>query len=192
MNKKNNGRPALYNKKLRDEICSRLADGESLRSICRDSHIPHRDTINRWIIENRGEVVKDGVVVEQGFYDHYSRAKDVCLDNMADEILEISDDGTNDYVKKLSEKGNEFVIVDHEHVNRSRLRVESRKWYLSKLAPKRYGSENTIKHQQLDKSGNNIDPVSSIDINIHSKEIADAVEKEMSRILGEYEDEKSD
>jgi hypothetical protein len=56
---------------------------------------------------------------------------------MADRLLEIADDGTKDF--KLDSHGN--LIADHEHINRSRLRVDTRKWYLSKLAPKRYGEK---------------------------------------------------
>lgn len=60
---------------------------------------------------------------------------------MADELLEIADDGSNDWMEKTVGSGETITVVDHEHVQRSRLRVDTRKWYLSKLAPKRYSEK---------------------------------------------------
>lgn len=65
----------------------------------------------------------------------YARAKDVAVEAMADEIVSIADDGSND--SYLDEDGNRQNLPDV--VQRSRLRVDTRKWLLSKLAPKRYG-----------------------------------------------------
>jgi hypothetical protein len=59
---------------------------------------------------------------------------------MADELLEISDDNSRDY--KSDTNGN--LSADHEHINRSRLRIDTRKWYLCKLAPKRYGEKVSV------------------------------------------------
>jgi hypothetical protein len=59
------------------------------------------------------------------------------LDTMAEQLLEIADDGTNDFV--ADKHGG--TTLNMEHINRSRLRVDTRKWYLSKLAPKRYGEK---------------------------------------------------
>jgi hypothetical protein len=56
---------------------------------------------------------------------------------MADQLLEIADDGSGDY--RLDSHGN--LVVDHEHIARCRLRIDTRKWYLAKLAPKRYGDK---------------------------------------------------
>lgn len=61
---------------------------------------------------------------------------------MADEILEISDDGSNDWMERLGKEGEPAGWqLNGEHVQRSRLRVDTRKWILSKLAPKRYGDK---------------------------------------------------
>jgi hypothetical protein len=56
---------------------------------------------------------------------------------MAEEILEIADDGTNDTYK--DDNGNERT--DQEVIGRSRLRVDARKWLLAKMLPKKYGDK---------------------------------------------------
>jgi hypothetical protein len=111
------------------EICERLAAGETLRAICRDERMPARSTVHCWIVENH-----------EGFADQYARARDTGLDEIADEIIEISDDGTNDTYR--DDEGN--MKVDADVLGRSKIRVDSRKWYLSKMAPKRYGERTTI------------------------------------------------
>jgi hypothetical protein len=71
------------------------------------------------------------------FFEQYTRARNTGLEVMAEHCLDIADDATNDWATDAD--GN--PVVDQEHINRSRLRVETRKWYLSKLAPKRYGDQ---------------------------------------------------
>ena len=92
------------------------------------------------------------------FAEHYARAREVQLEHMAAEILEISDDGRNDYVE--DEDGREVVNTDH--IQRSKLRVDTRKWLLSKLKPKVYGDAQTLKHADAD--GNKIQAVVNVTI----------------------------
>jgi hypothetical protein len=73
------------------------------------------------------------------FFAHYARARDLGADAIADEILEISDDRSNDWMDRSLPDGSVKREPDHEHINRSRLRVDTRKWLLAKMAPKRYG-----------------------------------------------------
>jgi hypothetical protein len=124
--KRPRGRPTVYTQELADAICARLAQGETLKSICRNDGMPDDATVRTWALNDY-----------QGFYPRYACARQLGLDAMADQLLEIADDGTKDF--KLDSHGN--LIADHEHINRSRLRVDTRKWYLSKLAPKRYGEK---------------------------------------------------
>lgn len=100
---------------LAEEICERLIEGESLRSICRDDHMPSAATVCRWQVE-RSE-----------FAEQYARARAAQADTLADELLDIADD-------------------DAEDVNRSRLRVDARKWIASKLKPKSYGDKMDVNH----------------------------------------------
>lgn len=76
------------------------------------------------------------------FADQYARAREMQADHFAEEILEISDDATNDWM--LRQQGEEpFEVANHEHISRSKLRVDARKWLMSKMAPKKYGEKVT-------------------------------------------------
>ena len=116
-----------------DEICLRTFNGESQRSICRDPDMPSRERLVKELLENSDFAAK------------YTRARDGMYQAWAEEILEISDDSTTDYVMKVGRNGHEYEAVDQEHIQRSRLRVDSRKWLLSKLLPKTYG--DNVKHE---------------------------------------------
>jgi hypothetical protein len=66
----------------------------------------------------------------------YARATQMRAEKMADETLEIADNFEHD-VNKIDG----IVITDHAAINRDRLRVDTRKWLLSKLHPKKYGDK---------------------------------------------------
>lgn len=125
------GRPTAYTSEIAETICNRLAAGESLRAICETEGMPDESTVRAWAIENR-----------EGFSPHYARAREVQFERWADEILEIADDGSRDTV--VNADGVE--IVNHDHINRSRLRVDTRKWLLSKLLPKKFGDKVQNEH----------------------------------------------
>ncbi len=125
------GRPTKYTPELGMEICTRLASGESLRSICEPSHMPAASTVCLWVIENR-----------DGFSERYARARELQYLGIADELLDVSDDGRNDWMlRKIG--GQEVEVVNREAVERSKLRVETRKWILAKMLPKVYGDKVT-------------------------------------------------
>ena len=130
-------KPKPYDPKLGDEICDRLVDGESLRSITRDDHMPNASTVFKWLNEN------------EVFAKQYAHAREAQADTLADEILDIADDKTNDTEMVRSKDGEElYEKANTEWINRSRLRVDSRKWIASKLKPKKYGDK-------LDVTSNN-------------------------------------
>lgn len=118
--------------KLFDTICDRLAEGRSLRSICRDDDVPVSESL-----------VRKRVIRNAEWGTRYASARDVGLDAMSDEMLDIAHDGSNDWMTIETDKGNIKEVTNHEHVTRSRLRVDTLKWHLSKLAPKRYGDRIT-------------------------------------------------
>lgn len=113
---------------IRLKILERLAEGRSLRAICNDSDVPVTPA-----------AVRKAVLTNTGFGTQYVRARDLGLDAMAEEILEIADNSSGDWVQKVNKDGSVEWVFNHENVQRSRLRCDTRKWYLSKLAPKRYG-----------------------------------------------------
>jgi hypothetical protein len=71
------------------------------------------------------------------------------LQAWADEICEIADDGRNDWMTVTRRNGNEVAVENREVVNRSRLRVDTRKWLMSKLHPEQYG-EHVELHGHVD------------------------------------------
>lgn len=80
------------------------------------------------------------VAADEVFREQYARAREVLLEHWAEEILEISDDSSQDVVT-VPDGESTVERVDHEHIARSKLRVDSRKWLLSKLAAKKYGDK---------------------------------------------------
>lgn len=125
------GRPSSYTEALAAEICKRMAEGESLRRICQTEGMPNRGTVLAWAMDP-----------SHPFYNQYARARDLQADTLADEIQDIADDGTNDFTIDPV-KG---AMVNHDHIQRSRLRVDTRKWIASKLKPKRYGDKQHVEH----------------------------------------------
>lgn len=122
------GRPSLYTKELGDLICEQLSEGKSLRTVCKADEMPHMRTIFRWLRE------------DEEFCHQYARAKEESADALVEEMLEIADDGSNDLM--TIEKGDySYEVENREVTNRSKLRVDTRKWIASKLKPKRYGDK---------------------------------------------------
>ena len=80
--KRKPGRPTVYSDKLAATICGRLAEGESLRTICADDAMPGKSTVLRWLLDGEHKV----------FRDQYARAREAQADYFADEILAIADD----------------------------------------------------------------------------------------------------
>ena len=118
------------------EILDRLTTGESLRQICLDAHMPARKTVSLWIANNREQ-----------FGDHYARAKADGCNAIGEEIFAIADDAQNDYMEGVDPRtGEKRIMLDQEHIQRSKLRIDARKWYLSHIAPKIYGEKQTIEH----------------------------------------------
>ena len=72
---------------------------------------------------------------QEWFRVQYARAREAQADYWAEEIVSIADDGSKDTY--LDAQGNERT--NHELVNRSRLRVDTRKWLMARMAPKKYG-----------------------------------------------------
>lgn len=76
------------------------------------------------------------------FTEHYAKARSMLLEHWAEDIIDISDDGSNDWMA-ANDPENLGYRLNGEHINRSRLRVDTRKWLLSKLAAKKYGDKST-------------------------------------------------
>lgn len=137
------GRPTTYTKALAAKICERLAAGEYLRAICRDDDMPKESTVRAWALKDWKENKDDPD--EEGFYAQYARGRDLGLDAMGEETLEIADTPLLG-VKTTKKANGDIETVTGDMIERARLRVDTRKWYLAKLAPKRYGEKITQEH----------------------------------------------
>ena len=139
MSTKKVGKKAAAPRKVydREECCARIfaamAEGRGLKTICREEDgLPSVGTFLGWMDEDKS------------FADRYARARALCLDAMAEEMVHISD--TPEIGTKSVSKATGLEITEGDMVEHRRLRVETRKWLLAKLAPKKYGERQAIEH----------------------------------------------
>ena len=115
-------RPTDYTPELASKICSRLAQGISLRTVCKDDDMPSVVTVFNWFPKY------------PEFLNQYACAKQESADAMAEEILDLSDEA-------LPLAQNADPKASNAIVQASRLRVDTRKWLMSKMKPKKYGDK---------------------------------------------------
>ena len=123
------GRQSEFTEALADEICGLMAEGESLRAICRRDGMPNVSTVLRW----QGKHPEFAV--------QYAAAAEARMQHLFDEMREIADDSSKDWVNKPDGKGGTIRAFDHEHVQRAKLRVDTLKWALSRMDPGRFGDK---------------------------------------------------
>lgn len=167
------GRPCIYTTELGKRLCNELIKPRTLLEISKEDWAPTRSTIYLWLLDNKE------------FSDMYAIARALQADALVDEILLISDDSRYDWVERNGKDEDTFVVGDHEHMNRSRLRVDSRKWFAAKVLPKRYGEkaeESTSEGNKETKS----EIISAITGNVEK------VCKDLPEALDDIEEEISD
>jgi len=116
------GRPTKYSQELSIKICIELARGKSLRKVCETEGMPDISTVFDWIHRH------------EEFAKQYARAKEEGADAMFEEINDIADE-TIQVIKSGAEK------KSSAYAQAQRLRVDTRKWYMSKVKPKKYGDK---------------------------------------------------
>ncbi|MDQ0558695.1 hypothetical protein QO004_000470 [Rhizobium mesoamericanum] len=117
-----------YTEELASKICEMIADGKSLRSICRDEGMPSKSTVFGWLADER----------YSSFRTKYALAREAQADTLFDEMLDIADDGSNDWMEKKF--GEETRWVENgEAMRRSDIRIKTRQWMAAKMRPKVYG-----------------------------------------------------
>jgi hypothetical protein len=144
------GRTTDYTPQLAEEICYAVScSSYGIKKLCKlNNHWPSHDTIYRWL------------AMEKEFSDLYARAKRLQIEVIIDEILEIADDNSKDNV--INENGKS--IIDHEHINRSRLKIDTRKWLAAKLCPRLYGDKEEFVSLEFPgdiKNANSLLPMST-------------------------------
>lgn len=148
------GRPTDYSQEVADAICERLADGESLRAICRDEAMPSKASVFRWL------------GIHKEFSDQYARAREEQAESFADEMVAISDEectmvrAEKHGTKADDDEGNTEVVFDATAVARNRLRIDARKWVASKLKPKKYGEKTS--HEVSGPDGGPVQTITSV------------------------------
>jgi hypothetical protein len=123
----------MFSEALSALICARIAGGETLTAICTTPGLPAPGTVYRWRREN------------PSFSADYTQARVDQQEAWSDEIVAIADDGTLDTVTKRDPKGREYEAVDHENINRSRLRIDTRWRLMATLSP-RYAAKVAHEH----------------------------------------------
>lgn len=124
-----------YTAEIGAELYRRLSNGETLTAICRGTPgFPSDPAVRSWALDP-----------SHPFSTLYTRARELGYHKMADDLCDIADDGSNDWIERETRNGT-ITVIDKEVVDRSKLRVETRKWLLSKALPKVYGDKQEIKH----------------------------------------------
>ena len=112
------GRPTNYSPGLVTKICERIMSGQTLRRICNSRGMPPLRTLFRWLDQHRD------------FAERYARAKEIQVEVLADEILDIADDPALQPGEK-------------------RVRIDARKWLAAKLKPRKYGDRASIEVEPI-------------------------------------------
>lgn len=132
-----------------DYVLHQLATGRTMRSICREPDMPAASTVMDYVM-----------ACGPADRERYTRARNHSIESLADEILDLADDATGDFVDRETRDGRTERVLNIENVHRSRLRVEARKWLIGKLKPEKYGDKT-----QLDVRANiQISPADTISI----------------------------
>lgn len=141
------GRPHGYTEEKALEICELVADGQSINKISKIPGMPTRSTILKWF----RDVPEFSIM--------YARAKEIGFEVLADEIIDLADAAEND---------------DKDQCRRHQLMIDTRKWLLAKLQPRKYGERVT---QEI--VGNREEAPVQVEV----------TKEEIARIVREVEDE---
>jgi hypothetical protein len=134
--KRGRGRPPVTMRPFSDEIaqaiCNRLAEGESLRSICETDGFPCGITVMNWTQR------------DPEFGLAYARARELQAEHFVDELMDIADDGRNDFMMRAMRNGETFLAADHEHLKRSEIRIGTRQWIIERILANKYGPKPQV------------------------------------------------
>lgn len=123
------GRPTSYTEELGTRICERIALGESVRNICKEEGMPVISTVMKWLFD------KD----KKEFSEQYEKACNTRAEILFEELLEIADtpiEGVETTIKGETIEEKKGDMLGHR-----KLQVDTRKWYLSKVLPKKFGDK---------------------------------------------------
>lgn len=125
------GAQTTYTRKIADEIARRLSTGEFLRAICRDMGLA-APTVCGWVAENI-----------DGFAERYAHARTIGYDMLAEGLDDLAGDNEMDE-REIEVDGVTKTITNPDNVQRAKLRVDTRKWLLSKWHRAKYGDASSV------------------------------------------------
>lgn len=114
------GRPTTFTQEIADKLCGHISLGLGVRAICAKRGMPAQTTVYRWLNDEKMD----------DFREQYARAREDQAEFYADQVMVISDNKSS----------------DNGQIQRDRLRVDARKWYASKLKPKKFGDKLDLEH----------------------------------------------
>ena len=124
-----------YSEPVSKAICKFLASGMTLNEVCKRPLMPAESTVRSWAIDPT-----------HPFSAKYVRAREIGYAKMADQIIDIADHSVNDYMTRVTKDGGVEVAINRECLERTKLRIETRKWLLSKALPKMFGEKVALDH----------------------------------------------
>jgi hypothetical protein len=126
-------KPTEYHLGVGNEVCARLQNGEYLDVICSDADMPSRATVALW----RRSV--------PAFAQMYREAEELLADLLFDQAQRVADETAQDFIEIDGPGGKVITRIDHEAINRSRLRVDTLMKRAMKLNPLKYGDRPDTK-----------------------------------------------
>lgn len=118
------GRPEIWSQELADKVCQEIAHGKSMRTVCAPDDMPAMATLFRWLRTH------------EEFREQYARATEERTEAFAEETIDISDDSLT-----LAQGAFDNPKLAGSLVQAQRLRVDTRKWIMAKMKPKKYGDK---------------------------------------------------
>ena len=117
-----------------ESILARIAEGEPLRQICREENMPGWVTVYSWLDS------------DPNFAERFARAREKGEDAIAQECMDIADNASNDWMERYDQDGEKCIgwQINGDHVQRSKLRIETRLKLLAKWNPKKWGERQTV------------------------------------------------
>lgn len=132
------GVKSTYTDSIARKVCAGIAEGKSLKKVCADPRMPSFATVKGWLIKPRFEV----------FREMYYHSRRVAAELLMDEVIEIADQETaEDWIETFDKNGKpNGWKPNHEAIQRSRLKIDTRKWLAAKLIPRIYGEKLEVEH----------------------------------------------
>ena len=134
--KRKRGALTTYTDDIGNEIVTRLANGQSLHSICKLEHMPHVSTIYDWMGRN------------PVFAECYGRARESAAHTLFDQMIDIADDTANDML--------EDGTPNHAAIARAKLQIDTRARVVAKLHPRVYGERVEAIAQTVNVTNNSL------------------------------------